>query len=114
LANVTKPKPLEPRSLKMISTSRIRPNLLNMARRSGSRNRNGMLETWRRFGVTTCDAGVTPSCWPWSQVSTYTWIRFWCYLLKCNVVKSWIQDTKWIVWTNLTQLMYFDSGAWLL
>lgn len=36
--------------MKMISTSRMVPNCPNIDRRSGSRNRNGMLETCSRFG----------------------------------------------------------------
>ena len=51
LANVTKPKPFDPLSLKMISTSRIGPYFPNIFLKSGSLNRKGMFDTWSLLGV---------------------------------------------------------------
>ena len=59
LANETKPKPLEPRSLKMISTSFTFPYFSNMARKSGSRNRKGILDTCSRFDSVVFDSSET-------------------------------------------------------
>ena len=57
-ANETNPNPLLPRSLKMISTSLTLPNFSNIVLKSGSRKRNGMLETCNLFnsGVAFSDS----------------------------------------------------------
>lgn len=55
-AKVTKPKPLEPRSLKIISTSRMCPKRLKSCLKSGSRNLNGMLLMWSRFDLAIAES----------------------------------------------------------
>ena len=55
-ANDTNPKPFDPRSLKIISTSFTFPNFSNIALKSGSRNRKGIFETCNRFDSVLFDS----------------------------------------------------------
>ena len=55
-ANDTNPKPFDPRSLKIISTSFTFPNFSNIALKSGSRNRKGIFDTCNRFDSVLFDS----------------------------------------------------------